>query len=105
MTNFLPPDFQCSEAIRQEIIRRLTRLQAAAEELPVFIIHDVRDFSVVYMSPQGLRMLGATLTEVRQLREEYFTRFFNPADVEFYLPKLRENLQTSTPGQWFSFFQ
>lgn len=105
MTDFLPPDLHCNESVQLEAVRKLTVLLAAADELPVFIVHDVRDFSVVYMSPLGLELLGTTLTEVRQLRGEYFTRFFNPADVEFYLPRFMEVLQKPIPAQWFSFFQ
>src|SRR5699024_7177511 len=53
----------------------------------------------------GLELLGTTLTEVKQLRGEYFTRFFIPGDVECYLPWNMVVLQKTIPTQWFSLFQ
>ena len=67
MNNLLPKDFNCSDAVRQTIVRKLAAFEAVSDELPVYIIHDVRDFSVVYLSGKGLKLLGATLDEVRQM--------------------------------------
>lgn len=105
MDDLLPADFDCSIAVRQEIIRKLTALEAVADELPVYIIHDVRHFSVMYMCPRGLQLLGISLEDVRRLGSAYYTRFFNPDDVAFYLPKFMELLQNPDPPKWFSFFQ
>ncbi|WP_262246676.1 helix-turn-helix transcriptional regulator [Parapedobacter soli] len=106
MPDFLPIDFDCSDAIRQTALLKLAAFDAIADELPVYIIHDVRDFSVVYMSRSGLRQLGVTQDELRQLVPEYIKRFFNPTDVEFYFPKTVEALRSTVqPPVWFSFFQ
>lgn len=105
MTDFLPADFECSDTTRQLIIQKLTAFEAIADELPVYIIHDLRDLSVVYMSPSGLRQLRATLEEVREMGQEYFAEFFNPVDVAFYLPKFVESVQIPGAKQWYSFFQ
>src|SRR5690606_12440006 len=105
MNSFLPNDFDCSDAVRQTIERKLAAFETIADELPVYIIHDIRDFSVVYMSSSGLELLGATLDEVRQLGLDYFTKFFNRDDVTFYLPKFMEVLKTGDKINWFSFFQ
>lgn len=104
--NFLPDDFDCTDAIRRSATRKLAALEAVADELPVYIIHDMRDLSVVYLSPRGLDQLGASLADVRQMGLEYYTTFFNPDDVEFYLPKYKDALRNAEQRtQWFSFFQ
>lgn len=105
MNDFLSAEFDCSREVRKTIEQKLAALEAVADELPVFIIHDVRDFSVVYLSSNGLKLLGATLEEVRRLGQEYFIKFFNPDDVAFYLPKFMELLKTGNNEKWFSFFQ
>lgn len=105
MTDFLPADFICSEATRGIIMQKLAAFEAIADELPVYIIHDLRDLSVVYMSPVGLQQLGITLAEVRKMEGEYFAKFFNMEDVGFYLPKFVTALQAPDAKQWYSFFQ
>lgn len=105
MTDFLPPDFDCSDSIRQEIIQKLAAFEAIADELPVYIVLDARDSSVVYMSQIGLRLLGVTQEQVRQLGPRYHLEFFNPTDVTFYLPRFMEAARQSEPKKWFSFFQ
>lgn len=105
MNYLLPAEFDCSKDVRKIVEQKLAALDAIADELPVFIVHDVRDFSVVYLSPNGLRLLGTELKEVRRIGQEYFTRFFNPDDVAFYLPKFKERLKTGDRSKWFSFFQ
>jgi len=104
MNHFLPADFDCSDAIRQQIINKLTAFEAIADELPVFIIHDVKDFSVAYMCRRGLQQLGVSLEEIRRLDFEYYATFFNYSDVEFYLPKFRALIKAGG-NNWFSFFQ
>ncbi|MGV3762584.1 LuxR C-terminal-related transcriptional regulator [Parapedobacter sp.] len=105
MSNFLPDYFNCSDTVRQTIEQKLAAFAMISSELPVYIVHDVRDLSVVYMSSSGLRMLGSTLEDVRRLGLDYFTKFFNPDDVAFYLPKFKERLQAEDRMGWFSFFQ
>lgn len=105
MTSLLPADFPCSEAVREAADRKIAALEAVADELPVYIIHDLRDFSVVYMSRVGLRQLGLTQAELREMGPDYHARFFNQSDVNFYIPKLLETLSLPGPPQWFSFFQ
>jgi len=105
MNHFLPADFDCRDSIRQEITQKLTAFEAIADELPVFIIHDARDFSVVYMCRRGLELLATSLDDIRRLDMEYHTTFFNRNDVEFYLPKFMEVLRAGDRTKWFSFFQ
>ncbi|MBK1440364.1 hypothetical protein JHJ32_10240 [Parapedobacter sp. ISTM3] len=106
MNDFLPPHFDCSDSVRRQIVQKLAAFEAVADELPVYIIHDVRDFSVVYLSQKGLQLLGASLEDVRRMGQEYFIKFFNPDDVQFYLPRFIERLRNKeSAARWFSFFQ
>ncbi|MBK1440363.1 hypothetical protein JHJ32_10235 [Parapedobacter sp. ISTM3] len=105
MTNLLPTGFNCSDAVRDVAVRKLAEFESIADELPVYIIVDVRDLSVVYLSQSGCRLLGTTLEEVRRLGRTYHTTFFNRDDVAFYLPKSREALLNENTSRWFSYFQ
>jgi len=105
MTDFLPVDYPCSDAVREEVSQKLAVFEALADELPVFIVHEVSSFSVVYMSRTGLQQLGASLDEVRKMGSEYYTKFFNSEDVAFYVPKFKEVLEESASKRWFSFLQ
>lgn len=106
MNHILPADFDCSDSIRQEIIQKLTAFETIADELPVYIVLDLRKMSVAYMSFKGLELLGITLEEIRQLGSAYHTKFFNADDVSFYLPKSKEALLgTMSSSRWFSYFQ
>jgi len=105
MNQFLPADFDCSDSIREEIIQKLTAFEAIADELPVYIILDARDSSVVYMSKLGLQLLGATQEQIRQLGPSYHLEFFNRMEDTFNRPKFMEAVQLSEPRKWFSFFQ
>ena len=59
----------------------------------VVIIHDLRDWSVAWMSPNGLEKLGTTLEEVTNLTaEEYYGQHFNSEDAKDYVPKILELL-------------
>src|SRR5690606_19712036 len=102
--HYLPDTFVGTPQMKQDVLEKLKALEAASNELPVFIVHDARDLSVLYMSSKGLYFLGISLEEVRKLGPEYFTEFFNPADVAFYLPKFKEHLEAGKTD-WFSFFQ
>jgi len=105
MNEYLPEDFDCPDSMRPVIIRKLAALESASEDIPVFVVHDVRNFSVVYMSVEGRRRLGYSLAELREMGEAYFTRFFSPDDVSFYLAQFMELIRSPQSGQWFSYFQ
>jgi len=65
-TRFLPADFDCCEAVRIRTENKLATLEAITYTLPVYIVHDIRNSSVVYLSEKGLGLLGVTLEEVLQ---------------------------------------
>lgn len=72
----------------------------------VIIIHDLRDFSVVWMCEKGLNQIGATLEEVRNLtNDEYHLRYFNEEDSKDYVPKLLQLLEDNDMEKTCTFFQ
>ena len=72
----------------------------------VVIIHDLRDWSVAWMSPNGLEKLGTTLEEVTNLTaEEYYGQHFNSEDAKDYVPKILELLEKNNDENICTFFQ
>jgi DNA-binding CsgD family transcriptional regulator len=88
---------------RQAIIEEIA---AVADKIPgVIIIHDIPEFSVQYMSPFGLKLLGREWSEIKGIsNQEYHKRFFNEADAKDYVPKLLKLLQENT-DEVVSYFQ
>ncbi|MBW4888086.1 LuxR C-terminal-related transcriptional regulator [Mucilaginibacter sp. HMF5004] len=86
--------------------KSIKELIATLHLLPgIFIIHQLPDFVVRYMSPNGLDMLGLTLEEVCSMTAaQYFERFFNPEDVYQYAPKVRAFLERNDESS-ISYFQ
>ncbi|WP_291911460.1 LuxR C-terminal-related transcriptional regulator [Chitinophaga sp. CB10] len=86
---------------------KLKALQTIEDELPaVLIVHSFPDGGVVHMSARGCRELGYTLEEIRAMGQEYYTRCFNPHDVEDYLPRIMELVNAPvTAAKEVSFFQ
>lgn len=77
-----------------------------AENIPsVVIIQQLEPFQSIYMSPRGLRELGITLEELRQIGTDYLQRFFNLEDSEDYLIKLKKLLENNDSEETFTFFQ
>lgn len=77
-----------------------------AEMIPsVVIIQQLDPFQSIYMSDRGLRELGITLKELRELGTDYLSRFFNLEDSEDYLEKLKKLLEKNDSEETFTFFQ
>lgn len=95
-------DPELQEAVRQKI----AALQVFEHEMPcVFIAHDITDWTVVYMSERGVTHLGTTLEEIRQLKTEYFNRYFNPDDAKDYVPKIFALLERNNSDEFVTYFQ
>lgn len=85
---------------------KVKKIEVVANDLPaVIIIHSIETLVVDYMSPRGLKILGLTLKELKEMGKEYFVRYFNPKDVEDYLPKVLRLLEKADENEIFSFFQ
>jgi DNA-binding CsgD family transcriptional regulator len=89
------------------IAESIAEIAAVANKLPgVVIIHDLRDWSVVWMSERGLKELSVSLAEVTGLTvEEYHSRYFNHEDSKDYVPKLTGLLERNNDGEFCTFFQ
>ncbi len=85
----------------------IEEISAVADRLPaVVIIHNVlNDFSVEYMSANGLQKLGVTLDELKEMGSSYHSRFFNEVDTEFYRPRVEEFINRNDPEQIITLFQ
>ena len=90
----------------KEIDDLINFLEKDSEKFPgVFIIHNLEDFRVIYMSKRGLRELKITQEEIQALSaEEYHNRYFNPEDAKDYIPKLKDFLYQNTKDS-ITFFQ
>jgi DNA-binding CsgD family transcriptional regulator len=85
---------------------RIKAIDAIADQLPaIVIIHRIIDFSVIYMSPRGLSLLGVSLKELQQMQAGYQQRFFNVEDAEEYWPKFRSLLAKNNMDESISYLQ
>lgn len=77
-----------------------------AEIMPaVVIVQQIDPFTSVYMTSCGLRQLGITLKELREMGPDYLQRFFNLEDSEDYLEKLKNLLKKNDLEETYTFFQ
>jgi len=97
---------QTSPELEEEVDRKIQSLKAFEDEVPVVIIvHDVVTDSLVYMSRRGLEFLGVTLEEIRLPNHEYFPRFFNEEDANYYVPKILGLVERNNSEELISYFQ
>lgn len=89
------------------IKRNIAQISSIADKLPgVVVIHDLRDWSVAWMSPRGLSQLGISLQEITALTaEEYHGRYFNSEDSKDYVPKILGLLESNNDNDICTFFQ
>ncbi|HEX8377260.1 MAG TPA: helix-turn-helix transcriptional regulator [Pedobacter sp.] len=89
------------------ICQTISEIAAVADKLPgAVIIHDLRDWSVAWMSSRGLSGLGITLAEVTSLTaEEYYSTYFNKEDSQDYVPKILGLLEKNNDEDICTFFQ
>lgn len=92
--------------MEERIAQKIRELAAVAEEIPgVIIIHNIRDLSVVYMSPRGQRILGVNNDELVRMGPEYYKRFFNPDEAQEHVPKMISLLQQNNNEESIALFQ
>lgn len=91
----------------QIIKQNIKEVEVYADDLPgVVILHDLRDWSVVWMSNRGLEQLQVSLEEITGFTcTEYHARFFNEEDAKDYVPKLFEMTQKNNLDEIITFFQ
>ena len=91
----------------EQIKKTVNEIAKIAEKLPgVTTIHDLRDWSVVWMSRRGLKLLNITLEDIAGKKvEEYHDHYFNPEDAKDYTPKLFNWLTRNENDETLTFFQ
>lgn len=95
-----------SAATAARFHQKIIQLEAAATDLPVVIIvHELPSMDVVYMSPNGLKILGFSLEKIKEMGKAYHDTFFNPEDVADYMPKLLDLLSSADSEKFISLFQ
>jgi DNA-binding CsgD family transcriptional regulator len=89
--------------IKQEI----DKIEAIEHLLPsVIIIHHTKDSSIIWMSKNGLNLLGISLIELQSLNyADYNRRFFNEEDFKDYGPKLFKLIEQNNLNNAVSFLQ
>jgi PAS domain-containing protein len=91
---------------RSTLEDKIKALSAAAEHLPVVIIvHDLRSQGVIYMSPNGLQILGFSLEKIKELGPAYHEIFFNKEDQADYAPRIFSLLDNADIDKIVSVFQ
>ena len=72
----------------------------------MIIIHDISDWTVCWMSEQGLKQLNISLEEVKEVpAAEYYSRFFNEEDSKDYVPKILGLLERNNDDEIITYFQ
>jgi len=92
------------EVIIKDAIKEVSAL---AERLPgVVLLHDMRDWSVAWMSRMGLQELDISLEELTSLTaEEYYARFYNSQDSKDYVGKILTLIESNNDNYLYSCFQ
>lgn len=95
------------DPIEVKIKDAINEISAVAERLPgVVLLHDMRNWSVAWMSKKGLEELGITLQELRSLTsKEYYMRFYNSQDSKDYVGKILTLIDDNNDEYLYSCFQ
>ncbi len=99
-------DIQQDVEIEKRIAEKIREVDAFSSIIPgVVIIHRLPEFTLEYMSPLGLSLLGTTWDEVAGMSgEEYHGRFFNPEFANDSAPMILKLIQENKDDS-VSFFQ
>lgn len=90
-----------------KIKNAIAEIAAIANHLPgVVILHDLRDWTIAWMSERGLHQLGTSLKKVTSLSsEEYYQTYFNEDDAKDYVPKILEIIKSNNDNDLCTCFQ
>ncbi|MFA6086793.1 response regulator transcription factor [Mucilaginibacter sp.] len=93
--------------LRKEIKIKIDEYVINFDHLPcVVIVHDLEDWSVVYMSKRGLKALKTTIEEVSALSsDDYYKLYFNHDDAQDYVPRILALLERNNDDEIVTYFQ
>ncbi|MEB0278317.1 MULTISPECIES: hypothetical protein [unclassified Mucilaginibacter] len=82
----------------KQIIPKIEEFATMHNLLPcVVIIHDLRDWLVLYMSKRGLDGLQTSIEDIISITaQEYYKRYFNADDAQDYVPKILTLISINT---------
>jgi DNA-binding CsgD family transcriptional regulator len=94
-------------SLQQKIDNAIAEIATVADRLPgVVTIHDLRDWSVVWMSAPGLKLLNLTPADIAGKNiDQYHNQYFNPEDAKDYTPKLLGWLERDVEDETLTYFQ
>jgi DNA-binding CsgD family transcriptional regulator len=76
------------------------------EKLPgIVIVHNLKDWSVAFMSRKGMEYLRVTKEELDAMGADYHKRFFNAEESKEYVPKVLGMLERNNDDESLSVFQ
>ncbi|WP_324721065.1 helix-turn-helix transcriptional regulator [Salinimicrobium sp. HB62] len=86
-------------------IEELDTCREEFEKMPgVTVIHELDGFKPLFMTSNGLDLLGLTLEELIAIKEDYQLLFFNQDFMGDYLKSLRSLIEREGIHETFSFF-
>lgn len=94
-------------SINTKIQKAIAEIAPIANHLPgVVILHDLRDWTIAWMSERGLQQLDISLEKMITLSsEEYYQRYFNEDDAKDYVPKILEIIKSNDDNDLCTCFQ
>ncbi|MCO5936742.1 helix-turn-helix transcriptional regulator [Mucilaginibacter sp. RB4R14] len=91
----------------KQIIPKIEEFATMLNLLPcTVIIHDLRDWSVVYISKRGLDGLQTSIEDITSITaQEYYKRYFNADDAQDYVPRILTLLENNNNEEIVTYFQ
>ncbi len=97
---------QTKLSLADRIAEKISSVHSLAQEIPgVVMIHNMRDLTIEYMSPRGLKILGVTLQELVEMGSDYYQKFFNADETKEQVPKMIGLLERNNDDEIIALFQ
>lgn len=88
-----------------EITEKINQFIPIAEQLPgVVVIHRIEKFAPLYMSSNGLKLLGISLKELIDLGGDYQKKFFNEEFMPDFVELLTKMMKENNDDQTYTLF-
>jgi len=88
------------------IEQKIAEIAATADQYPaVIIIHHVPTRTVRYLSDWGLKLLGATLEELRALGPAFSPTYFNAVESDEYMARVFQLMYENNVPEVHTFYQ
>ena len=92
--------------LQARIDAKITEISTIENDIPaMIIIHDIRNWHVVYMSERGRDYLGISMEELQALGTDYYSVYFNPEESKEYAPQIFGLLERNNDHEMITLFQ